>query len=139
MNKQHLGMFVLFALYGTLSIILLAYISNKVDRQNPGVVYLQDYDCSMKYTHAKEELNAYAGVLHRIWLDRPSYVEDVLFETDEFCTLNEVSDYGDIFEFWSEQDSIQYHNSRKMEETEADLYLKHYREPDVEPYNLMTR
>lgn len=139
MNKQHLGMFVLFALYGTLSIILLAYISNKVDRQNPGVVYLQDYDCSMKYTHAQEELEAFHCVLHRIWIDNPSYVEDVLTEYDEFCTLDSLTDFGDVFEFWSAEDSFGYYNAMKMHEIEADLYLKHYREPDEEPINLRTQ
>ena len=32
-------------------------------------------------------INAYSNLLHRIWIDKPSYVEDVLNEYDEFLEL----------------------------------------------------
>ncbi len=56
---------------------------------------------------------AYSKLLHRIWVDKPSYVEDVLVETNEFIELNSlVGDEGIkyVFSFWSEQDSIDYHS-----------------------------
>lgn len=56
-------------------------------------------------------IRAYAAILHRIWIDKPSYVEDVLVETDEFLELDELlsGDWEDTFEFWSKQDSLEYH------------------------------
>ena len=59
----------------------------------------------------KRIINAYSRLLHRIWLDKPSYVEDVLNEYDEFLELDELLDgnWGKTFEFWSVKDSIEYH------------------------------
>lgn len=56
-------------------------------------------------------INAYSALLHRIWIDKPSYVEDVLNEYDEFLELDELlnGDWNNTFEFWSKQDSIEYH------------------------------
>lgn len=53
---------------------------------------------------------AYSALLHRIWIDKPSYVEDCLFEYDEFLELDELLDgnWEDTFEFWNKQDSIEY-------------------------------
>lgn len=58
----------------------------------------------------RELRNANHGVLHRIWVDNPTYFEDVLTETDEWCSLMDIMhhDTEDLFEFWSEQDSINY-------------------------------
>lgn len=55
-------------------------------------------------------INAYSNLLHRIWLDKPSYVEDVLWETDEMLELDELLDgeWDKTFEFWNAQDSIEY-------------------------------
>ena len=78
------------------------------------------HNCS----YPKNEYEAYVRVLHRVWVDNPSYVEDVLFETDEFIHL------GDVFTFWCDKDSIAYHKNIERQQIEADLYLKHYREPD---------
>lgn len=56
-------------------------------------------------------INAYSNLLHRIWIDKPSYVEDVLNEYDEFLELDELldGDWNNTFEFWSKQDSVEYH------------------------------
>lgn len=56
-------------------------------------------------------INAYSALLHRIWLDKPSYVEDVLWEYDEMLELDELlnGDWENTFEFWNKQDSIEYH------------------------------
>lgn len=58
----------------------------------------------------KRIINAYSNLLHRIWLDKPSYVEDVLWETDEMLELDELlnGDWNHTFEFWSKQDSVEY-------------------------------
>ena len=56
---------------------------------------------------------AYNHVLHRVWIDRPNYVEDALMETDEFQELNDLmlSQWEDTFSFYNEQDSIDYHHN----------------------------
>ena len=58
----------------------------------------------------KRIINAYSRLLHRIWLDKPSYVEDVLWETDEMLELDELldGDWDKTFEFWTTKDSIEY-------------------------------
>lgn len=56
---------------------------------------------------------AYNAVIHRMWIDKPSYVENVLWETDEFLHLDALleGNWGDTFEFWSEKDSIDYNTN----------------------------
>lgn len=58
----------------------------------------------------RELRNANHSILHRIWVDNPVYFEDVLTETDEWCSLMDIMNHNteDLFEFWSEQDSISY-------------------------------
>lgn len=53
---------------------------------------------------------AYNALLHRIWLDNPNYVENVLVECDEWVSLDQLVDgdfYG-AFELETESDSIAY-------------------------------
>ena len=56
-------------------------------------------------------LRAYNHLLHRVWLDNPTYVEEVLTESDEFCTLDDMmgGNWEDTFQFYNEEDSITYH------------------------------
>jgi len=65
----------------------------------------------------KEVIRAYNHLLHRVWIDRPSYVEDVLTETDEFVVLDSLLNghWEDTFEFYSEEDSIAYHMNQYYE------------------------
>lgn len=53
---------------------------------------------------------AYGDLLHEMWIDRPTYVEECLSEGDTFQKLSNLfgSDFGDIFTFWSIEDSLQY-------------------------------
>ena len=80
---------------------------------------------------------AYAAVLHRVWIDNPSYVEDVLSESDEFVYLDSIRchDHEDTFFFWSEQDSLDYENNLLDAEERAIILLRHYgnQNPDLIP------
>lgn len=68
----------------------------------------------LKYKHLASEqeelLRAYNHLLHRIWVDKPVYVEECLSETDEFVELYNLLDgnWADTFSFYSEEDSIAY-------------------------------
>lgn len=64
------------------------------------------------------ELNtAYAYLLHRVWIDEPLYVENVLRQTDEFRTLDSLKqgDHEDVFFFWSEYDSLNYRSAKETD------------------------
>lgn len=79
-------------------------------------------------------LRAYNHVLHRIWLDKPSYVEDVLCECDEFVKLDSLMNghWEDTFEFYSVEDSFTY----RMNYNEYDGYvrvMRHVVNPDTIP------
>ena len=56
-------------------------------------------------------LRAYNHLLHRVWIDKPSYVEDCLTETNEWYVLDSLmnSHWEDTFEFYNEEDSLSYH------------------------------
>ena len=72
-------------------------------------------------------------LLHRVWIDRPTYVEDALMESEEFAYADSLreSDWEDTFEFWNDSDSIAYYKNREVEQIEAMAVLKHYaKEPD---------
>ena len=56
-------------------------------------------------------IHAYEDVLHEVWLDKPSYVEDALSEGDAFIELNEIMGENDVFQFRNKQDSIRYTNN----------------------------
>lgn len=58
----------------------------------------------------RELRNANHGVLHRVWIDNPDYFESILSESDEWCSLMDIMhhDVEDLFEFWDEQDSLDY-------------------------------
>lgn len=62
----------------------------------------------------KELVHAYGLVLHRVWIDRPCYTEDALMETQEFSVLQNLlndEQYHEIFKFYDEEDSIEYHDN----------------------------
>lgn len=49
-------------------------------------------------------------LIHRIWLDNPVYVEDVLWETDEMLELDHLlgGNWDNTFDLQTEQDTISY-------------------------------
>jgi len=66
---------------------------------------------NIKAVSQQEEITrAYNHLLHRIWIDNPNYVEDVLVESDEWVSLNQLvnSDFYDVFELKTKSDSITY-------------------------------
>lgn len=68
----------------------------------------EQVDCKL----LRETVHAYNKVLHRIWIDKPAYVEDVLNEYDEYCDLSNLltpEDEKEIYTFYDERDSIDYH------------------------------
>ena len=68
-------------------------------------------------------IRAYNHLLHRVWIDHPNYVEDVLTECDEFCTLDSLlgGNWADTFEFYDFRDSVEYQ-------------LNWYEEPELPPH-----
>lgn len=64
----------------------------------------------VEYVNRIQIQHAYENVLHRVWIDRPAYVEDVLWETDEFLRLDSLLDgnWGYVFTLCGPIDSIDY-------------------------------
>ena len=62
-------------------------------------------------------IHAYNMVLHRVLIDRPSYFEDVLVESPEFCRLDILLFPEDLDEIYnmSISDSLEYENNRTSE------------------------
>lgn len=59
----------------------------------------------------EEVIRSYNNLVHRIWIDRPTYFEECLTEGDEYAHLTELfnGDWGDTFTFYSIEDSLQYY------------------------------
>ena len=64
-------------------------------------------------THDAKIIRAYEKLLHEVWLDKPSYVEDALMEGDAFIELDELLDgeWGDVFVLKDKRDSIRYQSN----------------------------
>ena len=55
---------------------------------------------------------SYSDVLYRVWIDNPSYVEDVLNETDEWCKLFDLIGESILdYKFKSIEDSLMYESN----------------------------
>lgn len=69
-----------------------------------------DNALASRLERAHNIIYGYNSLLHRIWVDKPNYCEDVLPECDEFISLCNLvdDDFGGAFEFWSEEDSLSY-------------------------------
>lgn len=61
----------------------------------------------------RELNNALQELIHCMWIDNPSYFEESLMETQEWQYADSIRehDWEDVFLFWSEQDSIEYHRN----------------------------
>lgn len=95
---------MMFLFAGTLACVNK---SNTANASAPDKLYLRSSEDYNKI------IQAYSNVLHRVWIDRPSYVEDVLWETDEILVLEMLlgGDWDMTFEFHDEQDSIDYNDN----------------------------
>ena len=99
-------------------IVILTALVIYIAKRRPSPVAAQTVVTETVMTAAdkqwyEETLRAYNHLLHQVWLDRPSYVEDVLSEYDEFITLDSLLNghWEDTFEFYNTQDSIEYHQN----------------------------
>lgn len=61
----------------------------------------------------KNQIYAYNNLIHRIWIDNPNYVEDVLCECDEWICLDQLvdGDFCGAFELNSKEDSLLYNKN----------------------------
>ena len=60
--------------------------------------------------YQQQIISAYSNLLHRVWIDKPSYVEDVLVEYDEFINLDELlhGEWGDTFTIRDKNEKQEY-------------------------------
>ena len=75
-------------------------------------------------------------LIHRIWLDNPVYVEDVLWETDEMLELDHLlgGNWGNTFDLQTEQDTISYSRNCLKEPDELPSKAKHDKLPNQMKY-----
>ena len=71
-------------------------------------------------------------LIHRIWLDNPVYVEDVLWETDEMLELDHLlgGNWGNTFDLQTEQDTISYSRNCLKGPDELPSKAKHDKLPN---------
>lgn len=107
-----LGMIIMIALI-FIAAILQGYnggsASAKQTDDLPRKIVMLQYEVD----NQREIIKAYGNLLHVIWLDKPTYIEECLSESDEFAVLDVMfdSEWGDIFKFRCEEDSLAYiHN-----------------------------
>ena len=64
-----------------------------------------------------EIMACYGELLHRIWLDKPSYVEDALMDSEEWIRLDSIlgGDFEDVFLFWNDKEKEAYKNNYNHE------------------------
>lgn len=75
-------------------------------------------------------------LIHRIWLDNPVYVEDVLWETDEMLELDHLlgGNWDNTFDLQTEQDTISYSRNCLKEPDELPSKAKHDKLPNQMKY-----
>lgn len=120
MNKEEIKQWTV-GFIGMIIVIILVFIaailqgcstrpaSAKQTDDLPRRVAMLQYECDKQ----REIIKAYGNLLHAIWLDKPTYVEECLSESDEFAVLDVMfdSEWGDVFKFRCEEDSLAYiHN-----------------------------
>lgn len=108
-------------LLGILSILCLLLAIHAMQlkhekKQDVGVVYLQDFNASLRAQQADEVCEAWAVLFHRIWIDNPVYVEDRVFKMDEYAHLDSLAqiELTDMYAYWSDEDSITYCRRQRL-------------------------
>lgn len=113
-NSSKIIMFMIILMMTALLLFIIgkrpatAHGSNVVDT-NVELQMLHD-----NIRHMTEEIRAYRKVLHRVWIDRPNYVEDALCEMDEYIDLEQFLDEDalkEIYSFYNKEDSVEYHHN----------------------------
>lgn len=117
MNKEEIKQWAV-GFIGMIIMIILVFIaailqgcsarpvSAKQADDLPRKVAMLQYETSKQ----KETIIAYENLLHRVWIDNPTYFEECLMEGDEFAVLDVIydSEWKDVFTFRCEEDSIAY-------------------------------
>ena len=95
----------------TVAMLILIFLASALSSCTSHAQSMPRQELREDTTELRAIIRAYNHVLHRIWIDKPNYVEDVLTESDEFVELNSLlySQWEDTFDFYNEQDSIDYH------------------------------
>ena len=80
-----------------------------------GAVYNPSRKESPVNNESQEQQNlmrAFKDLIHRVYMDRPNYVENILVRSGEFKTLDSLmdGDWYDVFYFYNQQDSIDYYS-----------------------------
>lgn len=106
-----LSAIVLGVLGGIIGFALCASFTSCTQRTVANVTY--DNALASENAALKKQIGAYNNVIHRIWLDKPNYIEDCLSETDEWVVLDQLieGDFGDAFTFHSTEDSLDYYRN----------------------------
>lgn len=116
--------YLIFSIGMIVGLILLPLINYCNDR-----VYVDRYVYTSEIERARvqtEIAGAYSKLLHTIWIDNPDYVENILWETDEFNKLDSLleGDWEDMWFLWSDEDSIKYYKNISKDEIEESKHLE---------------
>ena len=113
-----IGILAILSLLLTIHVMQIKYEK----KQDVGVVYLQDFNASVRAQQADEVCEAWACLFHRMWIDNPTYVEDVVFKMSEYAHLDSLAniEMTDMYAYWSDEDSITYR--RRMRTVQPDEY-----------------
>ena len=106
--KFRLTVFLLFCVVPIIVIVLMSI----------GLVSLLKVDNNVEQIrHQKETIAAYRAVLHRIWLENPSYMGDYFVETDEMFVLDSLDNamLHNIFTTHSALEKEEYEYNRAHE------------------------
>ena len=114
-GKNVIKICIMWILLATLFCLGVIFCSSCTSCRNTVHAVPQDKEAIMALEYKNQlygdMLRSYNHLLHRIWLDNPTYVEEVLTESDEFCELDGLlgGQWEDTFQFYNEEDSITYH------------------------------
>lgn len=110
----------------------LAFSCSSCTHEKETVVISKDEYYNLRYMANRADIMTDLAIssndlLHRVWIDRPTYVEDALMESEEFAYADSLreSDWEDTFEFWDEADSIAYCQNKELEQALSARMIKH--------------
>jgi hypothetical protein len=107
--------------------LTLYIVESKSSNANAAEVSIPQVEQKRNVSY-EELIHAYNMVLHRVLIDNPSYFEDVLTESEEYCRLNCLlfpEDKDEIYNL-SISDSLEYENNRTSEMADPQLFKSSY-------------